>query len=49
MTNSFEICGKCKYHRTADCKEDWICTNEDSEYYADYTEYTDKCEEFEER
>lgn len=50
---SEEICGKCRYHKPdsshgGDIKE-WYCNNEDSEYYTDYTEYTDSCEEFEER
>ena len=42
-----ENCGHCIHHRKNDgC---WICTNPDSECYGCYTEYTDTCEEFDER
>ena len=27
----------------------WMCHNEDSDYYCDYTQYNDSCEEFEQR
>lgn len=30
------------------CK-DWVCCNQDSEYVADWTDYTDCCEEWESR
>ena len=40
-----ECCGNCKYHK-AD-KRDYLCTNEDSEYHADYTRYEDGCMEWE--
>lgn len=43
-----ECCGTCRFHRTDDDGE-WICVNEDSEYYTDYTKYGDWCEEHEER
>lgn len=42
-------CGTCKYHRTDKNSGDWICTNPESEYFADYTEYADWCEEWEEK
>ena len=41
------ICGKCKYHRKDN--EEWVCKNPESEYYGDYTEYKDTCDEFEDR
>lgn len=41
-------CRMCKYHRSAE-KDEWICTNPDSEYFAEYTEHADWCEEWEER
>jgi hypothetical protein len=40
-------CGKCKYHKNDD--GGWICSNENSEYYTDYTAYNDCCSEAEER
>lgn len=43
-----QYCGTCKYHCTDDNGE-WICVNELSEYYTDYTEYGDWCESHEER
>ena len=49
-----ECCGKCKHHKAViirgkNCHLDWFCDNEDSEYYTDYTGYSDGCDEFEER
>lgn len=48
-----EICGKCKYHRPvatfSNGDTDWVCVNDESDYCADFTEYEDGCEEFEER
>ena len=43
-----ECCGTCKYHK---CDENagWYCSCEDSEFYADYTDFDDGCEEYEER
>lgn len=43
-----KICGLCKWHRT-DEDGDWQCMNPDSEYYTDWTEYKDGCEEQESR
>lgn len=46
-----ECCGLCQYHKPEGniFPPDWICTNPESENYSDYTEYSDKCEQFEER
>jgi len=44
-----KICGNCKYHQLADVANEWVCMNKESENYADYTEYSDSCEEHEER
>ena len=41
-----EICGTCKYHKYEDISQGWVCTNSDSEYLADWTEYNDTCEEY---
>ena len=43
-----ECCGTCKWHRKDD-DGDWYCANYDSEYYTDWTEYTDVCTEHERR
>jgi len=44
-----ECCGTCKWHKHDNEGDAWICTNPDSEYYVEYTEYRDCCEEHEER
>ena len=44
-----KVCGTCKYHHFSDVTNEWICMNEESENYADYTEYGDSCEEWEEK
>lgn len=38
-------CGTCKYHIPGEVpgEGDWICNNEESEYYALETEYSDIC------
>ena len=35
------ICGNCKYHKPDG--EDWVCDNEDGEYFSDFTGYKDHC------
>lgn len=42
-----EVCGTCKYHKKEG--EDWYCDNHDGEYFSDYTEYNDRCPDYEER
>lgn len=49
MFNEKERCGTCKYHRRDDTTDGWFCANEESDYYSDFTEYKDKCEEWEGR
>ena len=39
-------CGTCKYHKPRN--GDFECTNENSDFYADYTDYNHHCEEYEE-
>lgn len=41
------ICGKCLHHRFVD--DEWICNNPDSICYGCYTEYYDRCQDFDER
>lgn len=46
-----EICGECKWHIADDGRPtpDWYCGNDLSDYFGDYTDYTDTCECFEQR
>lgn len=44
-----EICGECKYHRYDRESGDWVCENDDSEYFAEFTDYNDSCDGYEER
>ena len=41
------ICGTYKWHYNDGV--DWVCICKTSEYYGDWTEYEDKCEEWEVR
>lgn len=55
---SEHICGECRYHKgeyitnafngRRECRG-FKCDNEDSEYFTEYTDYTDTCEEWSER
>lgn len=49
QVTNYGICGECKYHERAKWSADWICTNPNGEYYALSTDYTDTCEEWEQR
>ena len=44
-----QCCGTCKYHRYEETSQGYVCCNDQSEYLADWTEYEDVCEEYEER
>ena len=45
-----ECCGNCKYYYKAyDEYEDYVCVNGESEYVADWTDYSHCCDEYEER
>lgn len=49
-----ECCGTCQHHKNVDIgvlkpKKVWLCDNEYSINHGYETEYTDKCEDFEER
>lgn len=41
-------CGTCGYHRPDDAGEEWVCTNPDSEYRSDWTDYEWCCDDYEE-
>lgn len=49
--NNEECCGNCKYHVPANpyYEEDggFICDNQLSDYYCDYTGFDDSCIDFE--
>lgn len=42
-----KCCGTCKYHRFNKNDDEWVCLCPDSYYFGDYTEYDDKCEDWE--
>lgn len=42
-----QCCGTCKWHYAEDINEGFVCTNIESKYCADWTEYQDCCEEWE--
>ncbi|MFR6513270.1 MAG: hypothetical protein ACLUP8_04475 [Ruminococcus sp.] len=44
-----KCCGTCKYHCHEGIDDGRVCTNVDSEYVAEWTEYKDSCEEWEGR
>lgn len=44
-----KCCGTCKYHLFEKVSFGFVCVNGDSEYCADWTDYNDSCEEWEER
>ncbi len=49
MEEKNNVCGTCKYHEHEDIDNGWVCVNDKSEYFADFTEYNDTCEEWEGR
>ena len=44
-----EACGTCKHHLYEPIDCDWICTCDESDYLADWTDYNDSCECWEAR
>lgn len=44
-----KCCGTCAYHRYDREMEECVCRNDISENYADYTDYNDRCIDWEER
>ena len=44
-----ECCGTCKYHCYEKADQGWICTKDSSDYCADWTDYDDCCDEYEEK
>lgn len=44
-----QCCGTCKWHSLENITDGYVCTNGESEYVADWTDYDHKCDEWEER
>ena len=44
-----KCCGTCKYHYHKNIGDGWECVNDRSKYFADWTEYSDSCDEWEGR
>ena len=40
-------CGTCKHSVLDGESNEWVCNNDESERYGEYTEYADSCEEWE--
>lgn len=47
MPEKKECCGNCKNHSHDD--DGWICDCDKSEYFSDWTDYSNCCDEYEER
>ena len=54
---SEQICGECRHHKAfmeelglhQERYKHYFCDNEQSDYYTDFTDYTDTCDCFEQR
>ena len=44
-----QCCGTCKYHEHESIDDGWVCVNDRSRYLSDWTDFTDVCEDYEER
>ena len=43
-------CGNCRFHEQDEqFSEDWMCCNDQSDNFGDYTGYEDGCPEYERR
>lgn len=42
-------CGNCKYNEYELKSDDYVCGNTDSEFYSDYIDFENSCDEFCER
>jgi len=43
------ICGTCRWHCKYRNADNWVCVNRESDYYTDFTDYEDSCEDWERR
>jgi len=44
-----ETCATCKHCKRISFTSDFICNNENSDYYTDFVEWDDVCNDWEER
>lgn len=44
-----KCCGTCAYHEKDDHAEDYVCVNDQSEEFADWTDFNHCCDVYEER
>lgn len=44
-----ECCGTCKYHEHEKLTQGWVCVNSGSIYCTEWTDYSDRCEMWEDR
>lgn len=51
MKDRKRCCGTCIHHKPLNDKasRDWYCDNENADAYGCETEYSDECEDYEER
>lgn len=49
QVTNYGCCGECKWRRYDEFGRAWVCTNDSSDYVADFTDYTDGCNCFEQR
>lgn len=47
MDEEKKTCGTCKYHKHESIDNGWICVNDESLYFADWTDYKDSCPDWE--
>jgi hypothetical protein len=45
--NDERCCGTCRYHTREDISGDYVCGCDGSEYFSDWTDYNDICDEWE--
>ena len=46
---SDKYCGTCKHIEFDKQSEDFVCSNSESDNFAEWVDYTDECEEWEEK
>lgn len=49
MMEREKVCGTCRWHKKVMPDNGWGCTCFESEFYGDWSEYSDRCEEWEGR
>ena len=49
QVTNYGCCGECRWHVYDEFGRAWVCTNDRSDYVADFTDYTDTCDMWEQR